>query len=101
MHLISITALFTNPIGSYLLMRTPKEAFPSGANMTNETVLSAENSTDDNPGVNEALLNVWGLAPTHRQRRHQRPQPADGKPYSFQRPVLNLHRPAPHPTRLT
>ena len=58
--LVSTAAPFTSPIGSYLLMPTPQEAFPGGANVTNENVFSVENSADDNPGVNGALPNVWG-----------------------------------------
>ena len=58
--LISTTAPFTSPVGGYVLMPTPQEAFPGGINVTNENVFSVENSADDNPGVNGALANVWG-----------------------------------------
>lgn len=58
--LISTAAPFTSPVGGYVLMPTPQEAFPGGINVTNENVFSVENSADDNPGVNGALANVWG-----------------------------------------
>lgn len=58
--LISTAAPFTSPLGGYLLMPTPQEAFPGGANVTSENVFSIENSADDNPGVNGALPNVYG-----------------------------------------
>ena len=58
--LIPAAAPFISPIGNYALMPTPQEAFPGGANVTNENVFSVENSSDDNPGVNGALPNVWG-----------------------------------------
>ncbi len=58
--LISTAAPFTSPLGGYQLMPTPQEAFPGGANVTNENVFSVENSADDNPGVNGALANVFG-----------------------------------------
>lgn len=58
--LISSAAPFTSPIGGLVLMPTPQEAFPGGANVTAENVFSVENSADDNPGVNGALPNVWG-----------------------------------------
>lgn len=58
--LISTAAPFTSSIGGYALMPTPQEAFPGGANVTNENVFSVENSADDNPGVNGALPNIYG-----------------------------------------
>ncbi|RZK98223.1 MAG: RagB/SusD family nutrient uptake outer membrane protein, partial [Hymenobacter sp.] len=62
--LISTAAPFTSPLGSYALMPTPQEAFPGGANVTNENVFSIENSADDNPGVNGGLAQVFGSRQT-------------------------------------
>jgi hypothetical protein len=58
--LISGTTTFTSPIGGYTLAATPQAAFPGGAAVTNENIFSIENSSDDNPGVNGALPNVFG-----------------------------------------
>jgi hypothetical protein len=58
--LISGTTTFTSPIGSYSLQASQRAAFPGGANATSENVFSIENRSDDNPGTNGALANVFG-----------------------------------------
>ncbi len=58
--LISGTTTFTSPIGSYVLMPTQRAAFPGGTAVTAENIFSVENSSQDNPGVNGALANVYG-----------------------------------------
>ncbi|RYE03923.1 MAG: RagB/SusD family nutrient uptake outer membrane protein, partial [Sphingomonadales bacterium] len=58
--LISNGAPFISSIGGFALMATPQEAFPGGANVTNENIFSIENSADDNPGTNGALATVFG-----------------------------------------
>ncbi|WP_245882966.1 RagB/SusD family nutrient uptake outer membrane protein [Hymenobacter chitinivorans] len=49
---------------TYALAATPRAAFPGGANVTAENIFSIENSSDDNPGVNGALANVFGSSAT-------------------------------------
>jgi hypothetical protein len=60
--LISGTTTFTSPssVGSYSLMATQRAAFPGGAAATAENIFSIENRSDDNPGTNGALPNVYG-----------------------------------------
>ncbi|MBF9238244.1 RagB/SusD family nutrient uptake outer membrane protein [Hymenobacter sp. BT683] len=58
--LIQGTTSFTSPIGGYALAATPQAAFPGGATVTAENIFSIENSSDDNPGVNGGLPNVFG-----------------------------------------
>lgn len=63
--LISGTAApFTSPIGSYALAATQRAAFPGSTGVTTENVFSIENRSDDNPGVNGALANVFGSSAT-------------------------------------
>ncbi|HEX8330166.1 MAG TPA: RagB/SusD family nutrient uptake outer membrane protein [Hymenobacter sp.] len=57
--LIQGTTTFTSPIGGYALAATPQAAFPGGTTVTNENIFSIENSSDDNPGTNGALPNVF------------------------------------------
>ena len=58
------SAPFTSPIGTtlgnYALAATQRAAFPGGQTVTTENIFSVENSSDDNPGVNGALANVYG-----------------------------------------
>jgi hypothetical protein len=58
--LITGTTTFTSSIGGFALMATPQDAFPGGANVTNENIFSVENSSDDNPGTNGALATSFG-----------------------------------------
>lgn len=58
--LITGTTTFTSPISNYALMPTQRAAFPGGVNTTAENVFSIENRSDDNPGTNGALANVYG-----------------------------------------
>ena len=57
--LIQGTSTFTSTIGGYALAATPQAAFPGGAAVTVENIFSIENSSDDNPGVNGGLPNVF------------------------------------------
>ncbi|TGE22279.1 RagB/SusD family nutrient uptake outer membrane protein [Hymenobacter aquaticus] len=45
---------------TYALAATPRAAFPGGINVTAENIFSVENSSDDNPGANGALPQVYG-----------------------------------------
>jgi hypothetical protein len=45
-------------------MPTQRAAFPGGATATAESIFSVENRSDDNPGVNGALANVYGSSAT-------------------------------------
>ena len=58
--LISGTTTFSSPVGSYVLMASQRAAFPGGAAATAENVFSVENRSDDNPGTNGGLPNVYG-----------------------------------------
>jgi hypothetical protein len=58
--LIAGTTTFTSPIGSYTLQASQRAAFPGGVTVTSESIFSIENRSDDNPGVNGALANVFG-----------------------------------------
>ncbi|WP_259404552.1 RagB/SusD family nutrient uptake outer membrane protein [Hymenobacter sp. HSC-4F20] len=58
------SAPFTSPIGNYALAATQRAAFPGGTGVTAENVFSVENRSDDNPGVNGALANVYGSSAT-------------------------------------
>lgn len=60
--LITGTTTFSSPntLGSYTLMASQRAAFPGGAAATAENVFSVENRSDDNPGTNGGLPNVWG-----------------------------------------
>ena len=62
--LIQGTSTFTSPIGGYVLMGTPQAAFPGGASVVAENIFSIENSSDDNPGTNGGLPNVFGSRTT-------------------------------------
>ena len=55
-------APFTSPIGSYVLTATQRATFPGGATASAESIFSIENRSDDNPGTNGALANVFGSA---------------------------------------
>lgn len=61
--LISTATPATGLLG-YALAATPQEAFPGGTNITNESIFSVENSSDDNPGVNGGLAQVYGSRQT-------------------------------------
>ncbi|RZK31657.1 MAG: RagB/SusD family nutrient uptake outer membrane protein, partial [Hymenobacter sp.] len=58
--LITGTTTFSSPVGGYVLMASQRAAFPGGAATTAENVFSIENRSDDNPGTNGALANVYG-----------------------------------------
>ncbi|MGI4741622.1 MAG: RagB/SusD family nutrient uptake outer membrane protein [Janthinobacterium lividum] len=55
-------APFISPIGGYKLADTQRLTFPGGATASAESIFSVENRSDDNPGTNGALANVFGSA---------------------------------------
>jgi starch-binding outer membrane protein, SusD/RagB family len=56
--IVTGTTTFTSPVGGYALTATPEGPF-TGNKGNSESIFSILNSTDDNPGTNAALANMY------------------------------------------